>query len=569
MADIEEVMAAHRAKTSGLALMDWLAGHKWNPYSSLKPNAQAMAKILAEGADVNFRSTRAAHGKGARPLHLAAQWADSDIVARLLAAGAKPGATRTDKKTPLHLLSRNKDAAAIASILLAAGAPVAAPDVEGRQPIGSALGGSEPPNYELGRVLLDAGAPRDAFLDAMGTLLRASIAAKDPSAVSEALAFLAERGESLDSVKNFKRDAMFVLAKAGSIFSSWRDPRDEKELAAQDAADRRAMELFNILLSAGCPVYQKSEALLDDLGRPAPSLVDVGLQSRIPKKLLLAFAQAGAAVDGGNAANAHEAGPARLAVAMDIEALRVAFELGLDKNWRDEQGDGLLAWAMASRYARMVDAVAFLLAEGVDPNVANKAGVSPLACALHHEVESLRAPLVEALLANGASVRELFVDGVKILPAFASAVETKISWRHTGFRGGLTAETARMLAQAGASIDDVEVRGVPLLVAAGGWQRQILILHGGASPSVAFSYWGAKASAADIERERLFTVAQIDQWAKWGAKPSDMLACLRAVESRLGSSVAGGGAPEAYLEALELRESCEKTSAPSLKSMRL
>lgn len=579
MDNIDKILAKHRTRTSSLALMDLL---RYSPLRSHRPaDAGAVANLLAEGADPNFRSTLVAHGKGARPLLTAAKSCGPAVIALLLEAGAKPGGQQTDKKAALHLLPGNKDAAKIASMLLDAGAGRDVPDSDGNEPIHSALGAKGVVDYSLARFLLDAGASRESFLGAMDRWLRNRIAARAPKDVQEALAFLAERGESIHAIKDFTADGMRVLACSGSVFHRWETPELESDRACQAQIESSSLELFDILQSAGCHVAEALRLNSEHYGGSTPSLVYEGLDSGVSKKLLEAFVKAGASVIGESGVSCHRPGPARLAAQGKIAALRVAFELGLDKNWRDENGDGLLAWSMRTRYSSMREMMDFLLAEGVDPNGANNSGASPLVFALLHEISSVRIDLAKKLLAAGAIPGERQVGDIRVPSALASVTLPGSEARgvkSNNYRS-LTSEIAEMLVNAGSNPDEIFLRKVnyagiftgkiPLLAAADAYDRETLMRHAGASASVAFAYWAHNGASNEFSDGSFFSKPQIDKWVAMGAKPSDMLACLRSICQRLGAGAGRRGESEAYLEALDLRESIGPEAGAARSGKRL
>lgn len=563
MDDIEKIIAKHRTRTSSLELMDLLRYSPLRSHFSADPSA--VANLLSNGADPNFRSTLVAHGKGARPLLTAVQSCNSAVIALLLEAGAKPSGQQTDKKTALHLLAKNKEAVKIASMLLDAGAGRDVKDSTGKEPIHSALGEKGVVNYPLARFLLDAGASRESFLAAMDHWLRNRIAARDSQEVKEALAFLSERGESIHAIKNFAADGMRVLACSGSIFHQWEAAKSESDLAREAQAESKSLEMFDILKKAGCHVVESLRLNVGHYGGPTPSLIYVGLENGVSKKLLEAFLEAGASIAGKG--SLYDAGPARLAANGKIAALRVAFELGLDKNWRDEKGDGLLAWSMRTRYSSMRETMSFLLAEGADPNLVNNYGTSPLIFALLHDISSVREELAEALLAAGAIPDARQFGDIRVPSALASATlpGSEAQGVKCNNYSSLTPAIAAMLAKAGSNPDDIFLRKmshtnmfvgeIPLLAAVHAHDRETLICHAGASPSIAFAYWAQNGTSNEFADGRFFSNQEIDKWVGIGAKPSDMLSCLRSICQRLGKGVGRNGEAEAYLEALELRES--------------
>ncbi|HWI20447.1 MAG TPA: ankyrin repeat domain-containing protein [Vicinamibacterales bacterium] len=113
-------------------------------------NAEAVKKLLKEGADVN-----GAQGDGMTALHWAALNGDADLASMLLYAGANVGAkTRIGGYTPLHLAAQVGHAAVIAP-LIAGGAPVTATTATGATAL---MHAAHSGSAESVRILLENGA---------------------------------------------------------------------------------------------------------------------------------------------------------------------------------------------------------------------------------------------------------------------------------------------------------------------------------------------------------------------------------------------------------------------------
>src|SRR5690349_10021861 len=77
--------------------------------AAMHGDRDAVRALLQKGADVN-----AAQNDGMTALHWAAEHGDTDIAGMVLYAGANPGAvTRIGAYTPLHIASRNGNAAVV------------------------------------------------------------------------------------------------------------------------------------------------------------------------------------------------------------------------------------------------------------------------------------------------------------------------------------------------------------------------------------------------------------------------------------------------------------------------
>ena len=88
------------------------------------------------------------------------QAADTEVVGRCLAFGAKPDAVDADGKTPLHFVAELSDENGLVGMFVASGADPNARDVQGFAPIHSAaIGNASPAMID---ALIDAGADIDA-----------------------------------------------------------------------------------------------------------------------------------------------------------------------------------------------------------------------------------------------------------------------------------------------------------------------------------------------------------------------------------------------------------------------
>ena len=118
--------------------------------AAMQEDAAAVVALLQQGTDVNR-----AQGDGMTALHWAAEHGDQDLTARLLKAGANPGAgTRIGQHTPLHLAAKAGHASVL-RLLVNAKADVSALTTTGAAPLHfAAASGSS----EAVTILLDAGA---------------------------------------------------------------------------------------------------------------------------------------------------------------------------------------------------------------------------------------------------------------------------------------------------------------------------------------------------------------------------------------------------------------------------
>ena len=118
--------------------------------AAMQEDAATVVALLQQGTDVNR-----AQGDGMTALHWAAEHGDQDLTARLLKAGANPGAgTRIGQHTPLHLAAKAGHASVL-RLLVNAKADVSALTTTGAAPLHfAAASGSS----EAVTILLDAGA---------------------------------------------------------------------------------------------------------------------------------------------------------------------------------------------------------------------------------------------------------------------------------------------------------------------------------------------------------------------------------------------------------------------------
>ena len=118
--------------------------------AAMQQDAAAVDALLRQGADVN-----AAQGDGMTALHWAAEHGDQELAARLLDAGADPGAgTRIGQHRPLHLAAKGGHPGVL-RLLVDAKADVSALTTTGAAPLHfAAASGSS----DAVTILLDAGA---------------------------------------------------------------------------------------------------------------------------------------------------------------------------------------------------------------------------------------------------------------------------------------------------------------------------------------------------------------------------------------------------------------------------
>jgi uncharacterized protein len=118
--------------------------------AAMQQDAAAIEALLQQGADVN-----SAQGDGMTALHWAAEHGDQDLTARLLRAGANPGATtRIGQHTPLHMAAKGGHYRVL-RLLVDAKADVSALTTTGAAPLHFAAASG---SGDAVTILLNAGA---------------------------------------------------------------------------------------------------------------------------------------------------------------------------------------------------------------------------------------------------------------------------------------------------------------------------------------------------------------------------------------------------------------------------
>lgn len=491
----------------------------------------AIKQALADGAQPNARSARQVDGVGSRPLHAAARHADLAEVQALLEAGAKPETQRPDGVAALHLAacSRSKEALEIMEALVGAGAPVDPKDAKGATPLALALRSGK---LLAAQKLIELGASV-AELDAM-----------EPSALFEAIdrldaptvAFLLDHGAKSSGSRD--DSALLALMKSKSFHRWVSGP-------SQETSDR-AVLIFERLLAAG--LDPKGAHALRGYGKE--SLVCAGLLHNAPGALLERLRSLGCSVSEPGDYSSGHAGPGAVASGGDLELMRRAFDLGLDPQWSDNSGNGLLHWAMESRDSRMYQMVDFLLAKGADPNRPNHEGFTPLFNASLHECQGTPEKLVKQLLEGGANPNAL--QGKAKVPTLAAILcKGELTGQRQHIPGRLSWEAAQAVLDAGAD-PNIRLRGVPLLCMTPDYFVPRLIKKG-ADTQAAANYF-----AISEDPQRHYSRWGVDKWTAAGmpvdhllnSYPQALQRCSPTVKTRLEQEGA-----LAYMEALSLKAS--------------
>jgi len=179
--------------------------------AAMQEDAAAVTALLQQGADGN-----APQGDGMTALHWAAEHGDPVLTARLLGAGASPGAgTRIGRHTPLHLAARGGHDRVV-RLLVDAKADVGAPTTTGAAPLHfAAASGSR----DAVAILLDAGA---------------DVNVREPQWGQTPLMFAAASGRT-DVVRTLLARGADARATAKVVDISARNREDSAESRARNA----------------------------------------------------------------------------------------------------------------------------------------------------------------------------------------------------------------------------------------------------------------------------------------------------------------------------------------------
>lgn len=170
----------------------------------LHSDLRLLRELIARGIDLNHR-----HG-GLTPLLAATRdsWhGRPEAVMMLLANGADPRAADAEGNTPLHHAARSTDAA-VAALLLDAGAHIDAINGDGFSPLGIACGCG---NWRLARFLIERGA-RPEPAEGQPALLAAAAGEDDPAGVQ----LLLRHKARVDARGHGQRTALMLAAASGN-----------------------------------------------------------------------------------------------------------------------------------------------------------------------------------------------------------------------------------------------------------------------------------------------------------------------------------------------------------------
>lgn len=338
-------------------------------FDQLPPSiAEAYAGCVTAGADLTLRDAG-----GHTVLHHAAAFADTSVIALLLAAGAEADARNHIGTTPLHVAARAGNLA-VAAGLLARGADVNVAANGGTTPLHLAARAG---NLVTVNALLEAGADPNV-VDDHGTALHAFTSSAHRLLIVDALL---EAGMDLNLVGGILlRESVGVMAGDSSsqfplrFLEGGADPnaRDGTGWNALHHAFLKGPDVYRVLLDAGA-----DPTAVDNWGAsPLHLVAGGGKQGVIPM-----LVEAGADI---NLLSGRGAAPLHEAIRHYQEnAARVAelLEAGADASLRTEDGDtplhlvvGASSWPDSS-----IGSVAeMLVAAGADVNARNGRGETPV-----------------------------------------------------------------------------------------------------------------------------------------------------------------------------------------------
>lgn len=379
-------LTSYRQKQANTALLNVLS----RSFGLGSMTLAGVRQALDDGADPNVRATTVDHGKGARPLHLAAKHGAARAVIELLVErGATVDATMPNGHTPLHVAARHGDVEALHA-LLDAGASITARTKNGLTPLGVALL-VKPTRLEAnGHGVLptvDALMARGATLDGMsdGTLHPLHEAARQLNV--GVLAFLLERGVSANTRDAQDQLPLGVLRGSAAFAPRW---------WTGDEMDRAAVEVVDRL------VHAKAEVNVSVTAEAGETALSYLLQAEhVPQTVVQRLLEAGSSPQG-----TAKRAMGRLAARGDVETLTTLFRHGVSADQVDDQKESLLHHTVRSgtdeAQARLHAVQRLALDHGADPNVLDREGFSPLHRALLLPSTALTLAHARVLLENGA-----------------------------------------------------------------------------------------------------------------------------------------------------------------------
>lgn len=433
-------LASYRQKLANTALLNALGRR-----SDLGATTPAeVRQALDDGADPNVRATTVDHGKGARPLHLAAKHGASRAVIELLVdRGALVGVAMPNGDTALHLAAKHGHVEAL-DTLLDLGAEITACSSSGHTPLTAALLVKSP------RMPSDASnvLPTVERLLARGASLEELTNGCDPHPLHEAVrqlnlgvvVFLLDRGLSPNHRR--KQDQ---LAFGPTPLAALRHSIVGERFNG-DVAERVAVAIVDRLVQAGADV----NARLSSVG--VDNVLSWILQAtQVPRLVVQRLLEAGASPYGyvQDRSTLTTKTPASaswalgsLAARGDVATLTLLLDHGLDPNVQEMDGGKmapLLHHTVLSSATTGLDrlqAVQCLLVErGANLNLLNQDGFAPLHQALLLADQAAAMAHVGMLLRLGADPNVATSHGVAPLTLAGQPDEVSDRWFNRNERG--------------------------------------------------------------------------------------------------------------------------------------
>lgn len=382
-----DLLAVARQKAANAALLDALD----HPSDLHNQTFLAVQKALDDGADPNVRATKVEHGKGFRPLHVAAvRGVPKEVIDLLIARGADVSVTAANGETPLHVAARRNRIDAV-DALLDAGADLRARTKAGHTPLGAALLFLVP--APMVEHLLARGASLDELDWSEPHPLHHAVRQLNVDTVG----FLLDHGVSPNT--RDRQGSLPIGALRGSVAFE----------GTVNGSAERALAIVERLIDAGAELNTPVTHLS---GETALSYLLQAQEVPLPvvKRLL----------DAGSSPYGQPFDPAvpsrssfslgTLAARCNVEVLMLLLDHGLNVNHTDRFGETMLHHALDTAggrepEARFEQTLVLLLERGANVNLATAGGNlrTPLHTALLIENEERRELAVRTLLAAGAN----------------------------------------------------------------------------------------------------------------------------------------------------------------------
>lgn len=495
------VLAADRGQANGAGYHD-----KSGLCEAISLHMDDVAELMISmGSDVN------AKGDGGKtPLHWAGRENSAKIVQLLLSKGASVAAEDERRRTPLHAAA-GRGSVAAGDVLIAAGADVNAKDQDGIAPLHAAAGLGSMDGYipaqqyaksagypDMVKLLLERGAdPNVADSVGSATPLHFAAGAGNDQCVELLLAAKAYAGAAdgdgfLPIHRAAETGSVSCAAALVSVGFDADTPTAGGIRPLHLAAGAGHAALANFLLdrranpNALAPYYRAgfSDGFSSDRSAKSPLQYAARNGDRAMCELLLQRGADITQLDEGGGNVLFDAMRAPLDAGPDPvhDLLLFLVEKGADINCqRSMDGATLLLLAPDSQIkARSLNVVNLLLDHGVNVNLANRDGVTPL----HNAVRKGWDEVAERMLKMGAEVTGVDGRSQTALHLAAAAGNARI---------------AEALLKAGADANAKDNRAnTPLHLAAGSGQRPVceLLLR-----------YGAKANVANQEGKMPFDIA--------------------------------------------------------------